>query len=159
MDTAPAIRLERRANVSQIEAQLAFTKNLNSIISNIHDHVISKINTAYDFNEIMLEVSKDICAIFHADRLTIYSLDKDKVTLISKIKTGANSFKDLKLRITEQSLVGHVALNKKILNITDVYDANELASHGHNLRFLQDVDKRTGYRTKQALVVPVLDPD
>ncbi|MDP1678971.1 MAG: GAF domain-containing protein, partial [Candidatus Nitrotoga sp.] len=159
MDNAPTIRLERRANVSQIEAQLVFTKNLNHVISNIHDHVISKINTAYNFDEIMLEVSKDICTIFNADRLTIYSLDKDKATLISKIKTGANSFKDLKLRITEQSLAGYVALNKKILNITDVYDANELASHSINLRFLQDVDKRTGYRTKQALVVPILDPD
>ena len=159
MDHEPVIRLERRANVSHIEAQLAFTKNLNSVISNIHDHVISKIDTAYDFDEIMLEVSKDICTIFNADRITIYSLDKDKTTLISKIKTGANSFRDLKLRITEQSLAGYVALNKKILNISDVYDENELASHSVNLRFLQDVDQRTGYRTKQALVVPILDPD
>jgi type II secretory ATPase GspE/PulE/Tfp pilus assembly ATPase PilB-like protein len=159
MDNAPTIQRERRANASQIEAQLVFTKNLNQVISNIHDHVISKINTAYNFDEIMLGVSKDICTIFDADRLTIYSLDKDKATLISKIKTGANSFKDLKLRITEQSLAGYVALQKKILNITDVYDEKELASHSINLRFLQDVDKRTGYRTKQALVVPILDPD
>jgi type II secretory ATPase GspE/PulE/Tfp pilus assembly ATPase PilB-like protein len=159
MDNAPTIQRERRANASQIEAQLVFTKNLNQIISNIHDHIISKINAAYNFDEIMLGVSKDICTIFNADRLTIYALDKDKATLISKIKTGANSFKDLKLRITEQSLVGYVALQKKILNITDVYDEKELASHSINLRFLQDVDKRTGYRTKQALVVPILDPD
>jgi len=159
MDNAPTIQRERRANASQIESQLVFTKNLNQVISNIHDHVISKINTAYNFDEIMLGVSKDICTIFNADRLTIYSLDKDRATLISKIKTGANSFKDLKLRITEQSLAGYVALQKKILNITDVYDEKELASHSINLRFLQDVDKRTGYRTKQALVVPILDPD
>ena len=159
MDNAPTIQTERRANASQIEAQLVFTKNLNHVISNIHDHIISKITTAYDFDEIMLEVSKDICTTFNADRLTIYSLDKDKTTLISKIKTGANSFKDLKLRITEQSLAGYVALQKKVLNITDVYDEKELASHSINLRFLQDVDKRTGYRTKQALVVPILDPD
>lgn len=159
MNNAPTIQRERRANASQIEAQLVFTKNLNQVINNIHDHVISKINTAYNFDEIMLEVSKDICTIFNADRLTIYSLDKDRVTLISKIKTGTNSFKDLKLRVTEQSLVGYVALQKKVLNITDVYDEKELASHSVNLRFLQDVDKRTGYRTKQALVVPILDPD
>src|SRR5665647_432955 len=109
MDNAPIIQQERRANVSQIEAQLVFTKNLNHVISNVHYHVIGKINTAYNFDEIMLGVSKDICTIFNADRLTIYSLDKDKATLISKIKTGASSFKDLKLRITEQSLAGYVA--------------------------------------------------
>ncbi|MDP1637889.1 MAG: ATPase, T2SS/T4P/T4SS family [Candidatus Nitrotoga sp.] len=159
MGNTPTIQLERRANVSQIEAQLVFTKNLNHVISNIHDHVISKINTAYNFDEIMLGVSKDICTTLNADRLTIYSLDKDKATLISKVKTGANLVKDLKLRITEQSFAGYVALHKKILNIADVYDEKELASHSTSLRFLQDVDKRTGYRTKQALVVPILDPD
>ena len=159
MGNTPTIQLERRANVSQIEAQLVFTKNLNHVINSIHDHVISKINTAYNFDEIMLQVSKDICTTLNADRLTIYSLDKDKTTLISKVKTGANLVKDLKLRITEQSFAGHVALHKKILNIADVYDEKELASHSTNLRFLQDVDKRTGYRTKQALVVPILDPD
>ncbi|MDO9101896.1 MAG: ATPase, T2SS/T4P/T4SS family [Candidatus Nitrotoga sp.] len=159
MGNTPTIQLERRANVSQIEAQLVFTKNLNHVISNIHDHVISKINTAYNFDEIMLGVSKNICTTLNADRLTIYSLDKDKATLISKVKTGANLVKDLKLRITEQSFAGYVALHKKILNIADVYDEKELASHSTSLRFLQDVDKRTGYRTKQALVVPILDPD
>ena len=44
-----------------------------------------------------------------------------------------------------------------MLTIKDVYDENELKSHNPNLRFLQEVDKRTGYRTKQMLVAPVID--
>jgi type II secretory ATPase GspE/PulE/Tfp pilus assembly ATPase PilB-like protein len=38
-----------------------------------------------------------------------------------------------------------------------VYDESELRAHNPNLRFLQEVDKRTGYRTKQMLVSPVAE--
>src|SRR3989449_942439 len=105
----------------------------------------------------MLEVSADICTLFNADRLTIYTVGEDKQTIVSKVKTGLNSFKDLKLPIAEHSIAGYVGLAKKMLNIKDVYDDTELRSHNSNLRFLQEVDKRTGYRTKQMLVASVID--
>ncbi|MEK7811928.1 MAG: GAF domain-containing protein, partial [Pseudomonadota bacterium] len=100
---------------------------------------------------------KDICALFNADRLTIYVVGDDKASLVSKVKTGLNSFKDLKLPIAEQSIAGFAAFNKKLLNLKDVYDAQELSQHSATLHFLQDVDKRTGYRTKQMLVAPVVE--
>jgi len=68
-----------------------------------------------------------------------------------------NSFKDLKLPIAEQSVAGYVAVNKKLLNIKDVYDDQELSRYSSHLRFLQEVDRRTGYRTKQMLVAPIVD--
>jgi type II secretory ATPase GspE/PulE/Tfp pilus assembly ATPase PilB-like protein len=105
----------------------------------------------------MLELSKDICTLFNADRLTIYVVGDDKISLVSKVKTGLNSFKDLKLPIAEQSIAGYVAMHKKLLNIKDVYDDKELAQYSPHLRFLQEVDKRTGYRTKHMLVAPIKD--
>ena len=140
---------ERRGNVSDIEARLQFTKSLN--------HVINKIHATSNIDEIMLDVSKDICNLFNADRLTIYVVAEDKASLISKVKTGLNSFKDLKLPIAEQSIAGYAALNKKMLNLKDVYDEKELSAYSPHLRFLQDVDKRTGYRTRQMLVAPIVD--
>src|SRR5712664_2397165 len=106
----------------------------------------------------MLEVSADICALFNADRLTIYSVGEDRQAIISKVKTGLNSFKDLKLPIAEHSIAGYVALSKKTVNLKDVYDDGELRALNANLRFLQEVDKRTGYRTKQMLVAPIVEP-
>jgi type II secretory ATPase GspE/PulE/Tfp pilus assembly ATPase PilB-like protein len=44
-----------------------------------------------------------------------------------------------------------------LINIRDVYDENELKSLSPQLRFLKEVDKRTGFRTKQMLVAPVVD--
>ena len=137
------------SNVGDMTLRLEFTKNLN--------HVTNKIHATSNIDEIMLDVSKDICNLFNADRLTIYVVGEDKASLVSKVKTGLNSFKDLKLPIAEQSIAGYVALNKKMLNIKDVYDDKELASYNQHLRFLQDVDKRTGYRTKQMLVAPILE--
>ena len=136
-------------NVGEISLKLEFTKNLN--------HVINKIHATSNIDEIMLDVSKDICTLFNADRLTIYVVGEDNASLISKVKTGLNSFKDLKLPIAEQSVAGYAAMHKKLLNIKDVYDGQELAVYSPQLRFLQEVDKRTGYRTKQMLVAPILD--
>ncbi|MFA6969845.1 MAG: GspE/PulE family protein [Gallionella sp.] len=136
-------------NDEDMSAKLEFTKNLN--------HVTNKIHATSNIDEIMLDVSKDICALFNADRLTIYVVGDDNASLISKVKTGLNSFKDLKLPIAEQSVAGYVAVNKKLLNIKDVYDEQELSRYSSHLRFLQEVDRRTGYRTKQMLVAPILD--
>ncbi len=132
-----------------VNLKLNFQKNLQTVTNRIH--------ATSNVDEIMLEVSQEICNLFNADRLTIYSIGEDKASIVSKVKTGLNSFKDLKLPIAEQSIAGYVALSRKITNIRDVYDEVELKSHNPNLRFLQEVDKRTGYRTKQMLVAPVVD--
>ena len=49
-----------------INYQLDFSKRLQA--------VAARINAANNIDEIMLEVSKDICALFNADRLTIYTI-------------------------------------------------------------------------------------
>jgi type II secretory ATPase GspE/PulE/Tfp pilus assembly ATPase PilB-like protein len=134
---------------ADVNSRLAFQKNLQTVTNKIH--------ATSNVDEIMLEVSADICTLFHADRLTIYTVGDDRQTIVSKIKTGLNSFKDLRLPIAEHSIAGYVGLSKKMLNLRDVYDESELRSHNPSLRFLQEVDKRTGYRTKQMLVAPVLD--
>jgi type II secretory ATPase GspE/PulE/Tfp pilus assembly ATPase PilB-like protein len=134
---------------TDVGARLAFQKQLQAVTNKIH--------ATNNIDEIMLEVSADVCALFNADRLTIYSVGEDKQSIISKVKTGLNSFKDLKLPIAEHSIAGYVALAKKTANLKDVYDEGELRALNANLRFLQEVDKRTGYRTKQMLVSPILE--
>jgi GAF domain-containing protein len=136
-------------NPGDITQRMGFIKNLNQ--------VISQINAAKNIDEIMLDVSDDICALFNADRLTIYMVDEDKVSLVSKVKTGLDAFQDLKIPIAEQSIAGYSALNKKLLNIENVYDETELQQHSAQLSFLRGVDRRTGYHTKQMLVAPIVD--
>ena len=139
------------ANVADMSSKLAFSKKLQAVMNRIH-------STA-NIDEIMLDVTRDICQLFDADRLTIYTLSEDEQSIVSKVKSGLNSFKDIKLPISENSIAGCCALNKRFMNIKDVYDDAELKSYSPNLAFLKAVDQRTGYRTKQMMVTSILGGD
>jgi type II secretory ATPase GspE/PulE/Tfp pilus assembly ATPase PilB-like protein len=121
--------------------------------------VTTKVHATDNVEQIMLDASQDICKLFNADRLTLYALSEDKQSIVSKVKTGLNTAKDLKLPISAQSIAGYVAFSKQMVNISDVYDDEALKKIHPSLAFLKEVDKRSGYRTKQMLVMPVLDGD
>ncbi|HYD78624.1 MAG TPA: ATPase, T2SS/T4P/T4SS family [Paucimonas sp.] len=135
--------------LDEVNKRLEFFKRLQSVTNKIH--------STGNVDEIMLDLSQDICDLFNCDRLTIYALSEDKQTIVSKVKTGLNTSKDLRLPVTDQSIAGYVALSKRVVNLRDVYDDAELKSHSPKLHFLSEVDKRTGYRTKQMLVAPMVD--
>jgi type II secretory ATPase GspE/PulE/Tfp pilus assembly ATPase PilB-like protein len=119
--------------------------------------VTTRIHATENIDEIMLEASQDICKLFNADRLTLYAVNEDRSAIVSKVKTGLNTSRDLKLPISPQSIAGYVALSRELVNISDVYDEEALKRIHPALTFLKEVDKRSGYRTRQMLVVPILD--
>jgi type II secretory ATPase GspE/PulE/Tfp pilus assembly ATPase PilB-like protein len=121
--------------------------------------VTTRIHATENIDEIMLEASQDICKLFNADRLTLYAVNEDRSAIVSKVKTGLNTSRDLKLPISPQSIAGYVAMAHTLVNIADVYDDEALKRIHPQLTFLKEVDKRSGYRTKQMLVVPILDGD
>jgi hypothetical protein len=131
--------------------EVLFYKQLQTVTTKIHE--------TENVDQIILEASQDICKLFNADRLTVYAVSEDKASIVSKLKTGLNTSKDLKLPISPQSLAGYAAFAKQMINIADVYDDEALKRIHPNLSFLKEVDKRSGYRTKQMMVVPILDGD
>ena len=139
------------ANVADMSVKLAFSKKIQTVTNRIH--------STSNIDEIILDVSRDICQLFEADRMTVYIISEDGGSIVSKVKTGLNSFKDIKLPISESSLAGYCALNRRHMNIKDVYDDVELKQYSPNLSFLKAVDQRTGYRSKQMLIAPILGGD
>ncbi len=135
--------------LGDVGSRLAFFKNLQSVTTKIH--------ATHNVDEIMVDLSQEIADVFNADRITIYSASDDKTAIVSKVKTGLHSFKDLRLPVSDSSVAGYVANNKALLNLRDVYDPAELKAHSPNIHFLKEVDKRTGYRTKQMLVAPIVE--
>src|SRR5437868_15102260 len=103
------------ASQTDVGVRLAFQKQLQAVTNKVH--------ATNNIDEIMLEVSADICALFNADRLTIYSVGEDKQSIVSKVKTGLNSFKDLKLPIAEHSPAAYVAPATKTINTKACSDA------------------------------------
>jgi type II secretory ATPase GspE/PulE/Tfp pilus assembly ATPase PilB-like protein len=134
-----------------VAIRLAFSKRLQTVTNRIH--------STNNVDEIILEVSRDICQLFEADRMTIYTTSEDGQSIVSRVKTGLNSFKDIKLPISESSLAGFSALHRRHMNIKDVYDDAELKQYSPNLAFLKAVDQRTGYRSRQMLIAPILGGD
>jgi len=126
-----------------------FYRQLHQVTTRIHD--------TENIEQIMLETSQDICKLLNADRLTLYAVNADHTAIVSKIKTGLNSSRDLKLPISPQSLAGYVAFSQKALNLPDVYDQEALRRIHPALTFLKEVDRRSGYRTRQMLVAPILE--
>ena len=141
-------RVQATGNMADMSVKLAFSKKLQAVTNRIH--------STQNVDEIILDVSRDICQLFEADRMTVYITSEDGSSIVSKVKTGLNSFKDIKLPISESSLAGYCALNKRHMNIRDVYDDSELKQYSPNLTFLKAVDQRTGYRSKQMLIAPIL---
>ncbi len=137
------------SNPTELSGQLLFSRKLQAVTNKIH--------ATQNIDEIMLQLSSDISALFEADRLTIYTVSDDKAAIVTKIKTGLGAFKDFKLPISPLSVAGYVAANKMAVNINDVYDDNELKKYNPGITFLKDIDRKTGYRTKQTLVAPILD--
>lgn len=131
--------------------EVLFYRQLQQVTTRIHD--------TENVEQLMLDASQDICRLFNADRLTLYAISEDRNSIISKVKTGLNTTSDLKLPISAQSIAGYAAYSKQMVNIADVYDEDALKRVHPTLSFLKQVDKRSGYRTKQMLVVPILDGD
>ena len=134
-----------------ITFEALFYKQLHNVTARIHD--------TENLEQIMLEASQDICRLLNADRLTLYAVNEDRTAIVSKVKTGLNSSRDLKLPISPQSLAGYAAFSRQQLNLVDVYDDEALKQIHPSLTFLKEVDKRSGYRTRQMLVAPILDGD
>lgn len=139
---------EEHQLLKQTERRLAFLKRLQEVVARVH--------SAADIDQIMLELSRDIRALFGCDRLTLYTVSACRTMIESKIKVGMDSFKDFVLPIAHSSIAGHVALTKRTFNIRDVYDSEELRSHSRDMRFLDKVDKRTGYRTREMVAAPLV---
>jgi len=129
--------------------RLAFFNGLQTVTNRIHATTHS--------DEIILDLGQDICNLFGADRLTIYVACDGGKSIVTKVKTGLNAYKDFKLPVADLSVAGYVAVHRRIVNIRDVYDANELAAYSPHPNFLRLIDTKTGYRTRQMLVAPVAD--
>jgi len=140
---------KKDVSLAEMGTKLAFTKKLQVVTNKIH--------ATRNIDEIILEVSEDIRNLFEAERLTLYVLSEDQTAIVSKVKTGLNAFKELRLAINPQSIAGYVAFQRGIVNIQDVYDDAELGRISPEIRFLKEVDKKTGFRTKQMLVFPVIN--
>jgi hypothetical protein len=117
--------------------------------------VVKKILSTRKLDQLMIDMSPDICALFNCERFTLYTVNKDRDRLLSKIKSGMEASRDIVLPLDNKSIAGWVALSRRAVRLQDAYDRDELRVYSDELTFCRDVDELTGYRTKQMLAAPI----
>lgn len=142
--TKPDQAVSREAT---LELQLKFQKKLNSITNKIH--------SAKDTNDILLNLQDDILSLFDAVRITIYVVDGLKKQIVSRLKTGSE-VAEIRVPIDNSSISGYCAASGKMVNVKNAYDDKELKKINPELGFNKSFDQKTGFRTTQVLVAPIV---
>src|SRR6202162_2125959 len=120
---------KRRLSVPDMEAILAVT---------------SKLAAPFDLRTMLSEVVSAAKQVLRADRGTVWLYDPAADQLVIEVATG---FAPVRIP-TSVGLAGACARNRQIINVPDCY-ADE--------RFNPEVDKRSGYRTRCMLTLPLVD--
>ena len=97
-----------------------------------------------DIDLLIKTIAEETKIALNADRCTVFLYDKETKELYSKVATGLNT-EEIRFSATK-GLAGHVVRTGETINIKDAYN---------DKRFNRDVDKKTGYRTKTILCMPI----
>jgi type II secretory ATPase GspE/PulE/Tfp pilus assembly ATPase PilB-like protein len=134
-------------NVQVLQQRLEFEQKLVALVDRIH--------AAKNLDAIFIECRDEMLALFDADRLTLYAVDAEKKEIYSKF-LDLDTVREIRIPISPNSITGFSVLNRQMVNIEDAYDHAELARISTSLHFDSSFDKRTGFRTTQVLVVPII---
>ena len=117
--------------------------------------IANHINSAQGIPEILVEIKDRVLDLVEAERVTIFALDTKNQELFSLFKAG-QEVREIRVPKSFTSIAGFTALARRSVNITNAYDATELAALHPNLRFDARWDKTTGFKTMQVLSSPIL---
>lgn len=131
----------------ELEKELLFHKKLQDITNKIH--------SAEDTNEILENLQYEILSLFDADRITIYVVDGVRREIYSRFKTG-DEVNEIRIPINTNSIAGFCVSTGKTVRIKNAYDDEELKKISPSLKFDKSWDQKTGYRTRQVLVTPIV---
>jgi phosphoserine phosphatase len=97
-----------------------------------------------DLDHLLMEIAKAAQALLGAERASIFLNDPTTGELWTKVALGANT-----IRVPKGAgIVGFVFNQNKLLNIPDAYA---------DARFNREVDRKTGFVTRNLLTVPMID--
>ncbi|MFQ5904459.1 MAG: GAF domain-containing protein, partial [Candidatus Binatia bacterium] len=141
--------LSSKEGIEGLKEQVAYSERVKQIMNRIH--------AAKDLDQIFVELRDEILGLLDAERLTIYAVDHDRKEIYSKFldPDTLKDIKEIRVPITEQSIAGFVAKTRETVDLTDAYNKAELAKISPLLSFDSSWDKKTRFRTRQMLTVPV----
>ena len=117
--------------------------NAEEIVETIFKY-ITKIQPLRDYEEILMELACMGRNLAHADRCTVWVVDYKENELWTKVAHGIDT---IKIPL-DSGIVGNVISNKEQVIINNVHE---------DAHFNAEVDKKTGYETKNMMVIPMFN--
>ncbi|RJP94928.1 MAG: GspE/PulE family protein [Desulfobacteraceae bacterium] len=141
------IKTAQSSDIQHLKSEVEYRTKLQEISNSIY--------AASNLDEILIDLKNDMIDLVNAERITIYYVDGVKRELVSRFKSG-NEVSEIRVPISNASISGYAAAHQKLLNIKNVYNEDELSAIDAELKFDRSWDKKTGFRTQQVLVVPII---
>lgn len=107
---------------------------------------LTEVSSSRDYDDVIEILANMGRALTSADRCTVWVVSDDRKTIWTKV---AHGMEPMELPI-DSGIVGHTVTTGEKLIIDDVYQDE---------RFYPDIDKMTGYTTKNMMVIPMFDND
>lgn len=139
MESIETLNLE----IKDLQTKIKIKENQLQSIQQIGQTLSSELNR----DRLMVLIMKEVTKLMQADRGTLYIVDSEKGELWSKIAQKAE-IKEIRLKIGV-GFAGYVAKTGEIINIEDAYKDD---------RFDPTTDKKTGYKTRSILCLPIREP-
>ena len=108
--------------------------------------VVQTLSQELDLDKLLQLIMERTSRIMNADRSTLFLIDHDAGQLWSKVAQGVD-VQEIRFPIGA-GIAGTVARTGETVNIPDAYA---------DPRFNQEIDRRTGYRTRTILCMPIRD--
>jgi adenylate cyclase len=131
-----AIALENASLTEQLHRRMERSEYLLDIMRSFSSQL--------ERDRLLPVIMEKITVSMQADRSTLFLVDKKTDELFSRVAQGEN-IKEIRFP-KDRGIAGHVATTGETLNIQEAYS---------DPRFNQEVDRRTGYRTRSILCMPI----
>ncbi|MBI4575612.1 MAG: HEAT repeat domain-containing protein [Planctomycetes bacterium] len=105
--------------------------------------IAKAMNFEKDMDKLLAMISTQATEVIGADRATIFLLSRDGTELVARVKTKEKAA--IRIR-RDAGIAGFVFTTAQPVNIPDCYE---------DPRFNKEVDRRTGYRTRNLLCTPI----
>ncbi|TLY29156.1 MAG: GAF domain-containing protein [Ignavibacteria bacterium] len=140
----------RAGNLTYLAREESNLEALQSQLQKVHKLVEATkiVNSTLDTDRLLELILQTATTMVQADRGTLYLVDESKNELWSKVVQGSSTI-EIRLPLGK-GIAGYVAVSGETLNIPDAYA---------DRRFNPEVDRRSGYRTKTILCMPMKNKD
>jgi type II secretory ATPase GspE/PulE/Tfp pilus assembly ATPase PilB-like protein/GAF domain-containing protein len=113
------------------------------------------IQEATVMEDILFDTTLPMLDLFDSDIVNIFAVDKRRNEIYSKVKTPVG-VRERRVQIDPKSIIGWVALEKRMVNINNVCFPELLAKYHPDLVYDKTWDQEMGIETKAMLCCPMI---